>query len=244
MMKYDNTYNIEKVDIMDSKKMLFYSDGLNEAEMKEDKDYSKVLEEDFLTSHSKSEFLSKVKDNIENIRDDIALFYIQNIYEEPLEKKVYTIETKMSEIDNTFEDILKFLYSIGVSEEFEVEYHNSFTEMVMNAYEHGNFNLTYKLKHELIANDEYIDFLQQKEAELGESKEIEIKLSYYQGGDRKFLMTQITDSGEGFDTLILRNKLLGKDRFHGRGIVMTKNYVDGLYYNMRSNSVLMTKNIY
>ena len=244
IMKFGMSYNIKDINIETYEKILFYSDGLNEAEMNEDEDYSKRLETDFLTSFSKNNFMEKVKDNIEHIKDDIAMFHFQKIHQQPKTVKTFMIKSKIAEIDKAFVQISTFLSTLNVSEEFEIQYHNSFTEMVMNDYEHGNFSLTYQQKHELMLNDTYEDFLTQKELELGEVKQIEITLSYYENENNRYILTQISDSGEGFDTLILRNKLLGNDRFHGRGITMTKNYVDGLYYSDKANSVLMTKQIH
>ena len=53
-----------------------------------------------------------------------------------------------------------------------------------------------------------------------------------------YFITQISDEGEGFDTKILSEIFRNRNAFNGRGVYMSRNSSDGIYYNTKGNGVL------
>jgi anti-sigma regulatory factor (Ser/Thr protein kinase) len=111
----------------------------------------------------------------------------------------------------------------------------AFSELLLNAYEHGSLGISGEQKHELMENDTYLDVLEAKEAEC--SKQISIALYRFQCHGKDYLMNVISDEGDGFDTEVLHTTG-ANDRYQGRGVLMSRQHAWELYYNEKGNSVL------
>ena len=115
-----------------------------------------------------------------------------------------------------------------------------FTEMIMNAYEHGNLGINFEKKQQLLENEKYHDFINQEEKK---HKDKNIMIQYYNVNG--MLVLNIQDEGKGFDTNILKD-LFVKDNetmFHGRGIKISSSDFDFVIYNDVGNSVLFGKKL-
>ena len=116
-----------------------------------------------------------------------------------------------------------------------------FTELFMNAYEHGNLNIDSLTKHKLIHEDTYYETLQEKEK--GCKKKIDVKVSTIIYESLSYVVTQITDEGDGFDTQILSEIFRNAQTFNGRGVFISRKNSLGIYYNSQGNSVLYLNKI-
>ena len=66
-------------------------------------------------------------------------------------------------------------------------------------------------------------------------KYITVQVSVYDG----YLLTFITDDGRGFNVTLLGEILLhNNQKLNGRGVYMSKQMSDGIYYNHKGNGVL------
>lgn len=115
-------------------------------------------------------------------------------------------------------------------------------ELVINAIEHGNLNISFNEKTEAIMNDTYFEMIAQRRQDPRFSSRkvlIEYSLSPVK------VVYRITDEGEGFD----HQKLLQRDELeanlnllaHGRGISLARNIFDSITFNAKGNQVTLVK---
>lgn len=119
-------------------------------------------------------------------------------------------------------------------------YHLS--ELLVNAYEHGNLGLGEKLKSALIINGRYEMEIESKEGLC--AKSITIDTSIING----MIEVTVSDEGAGFDYGKYINMTEGAiiDRLslpNGRGILMSGKYFDSMKYHNGGSSVIVTKSI-
>ena len=134
-----------------------------------------------------------------------------------LEFEYYTLNSSLRAIKN-------FLFTL------ERRYDNPnlsiiFQELLLNALEYGNLQITPYDKERLIEQNRYDQMLKQKES----TKKIFIRM----GRIASFLIGQIEDEGEGFSLYNYdKNRL-----FSGRGILLAKKLALALAYNEKGNCV-------
>lgn len=123
--------------------------------------------------------------------------------------------------------------SLEAIEEFlqkmELRYHNPtlsilMQELLLNAFEYGSLRISASDKESLIAQDRYYTYLLHATS----SKNIHIRIAHIPS----FLVVQIEDEGEGFDT---DNYDIQSRLFSGRGIMLAKNLATTLAYNTKGN---------
>lgn len=240
--KYQKDYQISEYDVTGLEKFLFYSDGVIEnMTVYENKTYAEFIEDDFRSSFTKEEFKSKLFKKIDKAEDDITLIFINrlNLQDTLVDKR--TFDTSLADIDladewytNLWQNITqdgKTIFNAGVT----------FTELFMNAYEHGNLGIDAKTKHRLIEDDIYIDTLKAKE--VGCSKKISVKVDKVTYESSSYIITQIGDEGEGFDTQALSKIFRNSRTFNGRGVFVARNSSLGIYYNTKGTLVLYLNKI-
>ena len=164
LCKWQSTFNVSSYDISDITKFLIYSDGIVENEtIHDDKLYSSFIEKDFLNSFTKEDFKHSFYEKIKTQEDDITLIYIHRLSSISIEIANKSFQTSLEAVDEANEwytnvwdeitDDLKLSYKANVV----------FTELLMNAYEHGNLGINTDTKHNLLEDDIYIDTLLEKE---------------------------------------------------------------------------------
>jgi len=237
LCKWQDTFNIDSYDISDISKFLIYSDGIVENETKFDnRPYSDFIEEDFLHSFTREDLKKSFFDKATNQEDDLTLIYIHRFASRSIHiaTKIFDSTLKQVDIaDEWYESIWSKItndtteaYKAGVV----------FTELYMNAYEHGNLALDSATKHMLLEKDEYIDGLLQREADC--DKKITVKVDRVEHNSLNYIITQITDEGEGFDTQILSEIFRNSATFNGRGVFVSRKNSLGIYYNSKGTTVL------
>ncbi|MCP4136329.1 MAG: hypothetical protein GY754_35490 [bacterium] len=115
-------------------------------------------------------------------------------------------------------------------------------EVIINAIEHGNLGITYSEKTVLMVNDEYFEFLAERQDDPAyQGKKVLIEYVI----DTDQVQYRITDEGLGFD----HKKLLSAEPSdlnqeylpHGRGLEMVKNIFDSMVFNEIGNEVVLVK---
>jgi anti-sigma regulatory factor (Ser/Thr protein kinase) len=115
-------------------------------------------------------------------------------------------------------------------------------EMITNAIEHGNLELTGEEKSKLIAldNDVYINELYRR-SKISPYKNrcVRVEASL----NREMVVFSISDEGKGFDFKNAATELKGVDalRLNGRGIIMARAAVDEVKYSGNGNTVTLAK---
>lgn len=124
-----------------------------------------------------------------------------------------------------------------INQEGRERLHVALFEMLMNAVEHGNCNITYEEKTRWIeTHGDILNLIREKcfDPVIRRKK---VRFSYKITSERSFYT--ICDEGEGFDWRSrMNNPAQGRDLSeHGRGIIMTGVYVENLVYNDDGNEV-------
>jgi two-component system, sensor histidine kinase LadS len=118
----------------------------------------------------------------------------------------------------------------------------SLREIIINAIEHGNLNITFDEKTKAMNDGSYLTFIQQRQDD-PRYKEKTVKIEYVLNS--KKVAFRITDEGNGFDHSKMMNtkmdKLNQENIQHGRGIMMTKDVFDIIEYNDKGNQVSLVK---
>lgn len=133
-------------------------------------------------------------------------------------------------------DLALLLSEVSMSPERTV---SGYSELLINAVEHGNLGITYAEKGRLLSEDRWADEIEQRQLSPQYSNQtVEVVMDK---GPDTFTVT-ITDQGQGFDW----NKYLNFDParafdLHGRGIAMSSGLsFDKLEYQGKGNSVVTT----
>lgn len=133
--------------------------------------------------------------------------------------------------------LTKYLNSIE-----QTEVRSSIREIIINAVEHGNLNISFDEKTKALTEGNYLEFLQKRQED-PRYKEKRIKIEY--SFNKEFVAYRVTDEGKGFDHKKHLEKSLEKmneDNIqHGRGILMTKSVFDRIEYNDKGNQVSLIK---
>ena len=108
-------------------------------------------------------------------------------------------------------------------------------ELLTNAVEHGNLDISYEEKTQWLMNGGDIMELLKKKAEDPKYKDRKIRISY--AIHEKASAFRIEDDGDGFDWKAMLEKKSRESETHGRGISISRQYVKKLAYNEKGNQV-------
>ncbi len=241
--KYIRDFKISTYDTSDILKFLFYSDGIVENETNIEKQtYSNFIEDDFVNSFTKDDMVHNFLEKVESQEDDITFIFINQL----------NLNNNSSQIVKTFQSNLDALDEANswyadiwssLTEDMKLTYNASvvFTEMFMNAFEHGNLGLDSVTKHRLLTEDSYFKTLTEMQEDC--DKNIIVTVNIIEHNSNKYVITQIEDEGKGFDTKILEKIFKRGNAFNGRGVYISKKSSLGIYYNSVGNSVLFLHRI-
>ncbi|MDT8338169.1 MAG: response regulator [Sulfurimonas sp.] len=238
MSKYTDNFTVSKMDISKITKFLFYSDGLVENSVKgEQKLYANFIENDFLNSFIKDELRENLLSKIDTQEDDMTFIFINQL---PLPQQEKRVTRSFESTLNAVEDANDWYTDIwnGFTTNYKLAYKACvvFSELFMNAYEHGNLGLDTKTKHRLLSEDIYFTTLQELQKNC--KKKITVTIDTIESNSHRYIATLIKDEGEGFNTDILHEIFKDRKNFNGRGIYISRQSSLGLYYNSKGNSVL------
>ena len=242
LSKWQPSFVVEEYNISKIEKFLFYSDGIVENTTKDDTEvYADYIEEDFKQSFTREDLKQKFFGKVDEVEDDLTLIFINRL---PLEKNLVMLQ----EFNSTLEDVDKASewYSQlwnTFTEDIKTSYEASvvFTEPYSNAYEHGNLSINSATKHQLLESDVYFETLKDKEKECKKLIKVQVHKIIYES--ITYIITQISDEGEGFDTQILSEIFRNGAKFNGRGVFISRKNSLGIYYNSKGNSVLYLNKI-
>lgn len=109
-------------------------------------------------------------------------------------------------------------------------------EIIINAIEHGNLNISFREKSEAINENRYFQFVAARQHDPEYSSK-RIYIEYSVGPDK--VTYRVKDEGKGFNHHTLHSA--DNELSHGRGIIMTKNIFDEVEYNEKGNEVTLVK---
>jgi len=243
LSKHNASFNINchKIDTID--KMLFYSDGLVESKLDNGELYFSHLKQDFANSKSRSSFLKKLYTKVTKPDDDITLLFFQKRIPDNDKKMVsLSCESYISKVEEVSLNFHTYLKDNDVDPIHTAKLGMIFTEMMMNAYEHGNLNVSHNQKKELIKKGELADEFAKREGLYGK-RLINVNYCIQAHGEGKSLTFDIKDEGEGFDTNIFKKLIFDTSSVSGRGFKIAKKMVDAIYYSPKGDHVILHKYI-
>ena len=242
LSKWLENYNVDEFDIKEIKKFLFYSDGIVENSVDNGAHtYAEYIEKDFQSSFTREEFKEKIFEKLKTQEDDLTLIFINKLglYDACISSEVF--ETSLSEIDRADEWYVKIWNEITDDASLVNSANIVFTELFMNAYEHGNLGINAAHKHQLLDDDIYFETLSKYEKKC--NKMISVTLNKIQTPNSTYIVSIISDEGEGFDTQILSEIFRNSTKFNGRGVFISRKNSMGIYYNAQGNTVLYLSKI-
>lgn len=230
LMKYSPAPKARTLSIDTIEKVLLYSDGLNEATIDETHLYGEILSEHFLQCRFLSELDAKFKKCVESADDDITVFWVRKIPKNPSDSREFEITTSLDEVHKLSDMIEGEVESFGIDDvNATTRFATAFTEMLMNAYEHGNLGIKRLDKDRLIQDGKYDEYL----ATHGTSEQkIHVCLKRYEEHGANLLSCEILDEGAGFDMQGHLQSIQNEPETltSGRGIRLTKRLVDQLCF--------------
>ena len=243
MSKYTKDLTLSSYSTENISKFLFYSDGFIEnSTITNDKQYAEFIENDFLNSFSKEEMVSNFLRRTYLQEDDITFIIINQL---DLNSNNKFVEKVFKSTLNAVEEANDWYSNVwsNLSNNYKLTYNAGivFSELFMNAYEHGNLGLDTKTKHKLLNDNTY--FTKLEEMQEGCNKNITVKLHTIEHGTNRYIVTTIKDEGNGLDTNILSKLFKKSTSFNGRGVYISKKSSMGVYYNGIGNSVLFLHKI-
>ncbi|WP_310441003.1 response regulator [Sulfurimonas sp.] len=243
MSKYTKDLTLSSYSTENISKFLFYSDGFIEnSTITNDKQYAEFIENDFLNSFSKEEMVSNFLRRTYLQEDDITFIIINQLDLNSNNKFVEKVFKSTLDAVEEANDWYSNVWS-NLSNNYKLAYNAGvvFSELFMNAFEHGNLGLDTKTKHKLLNDNTY--FTKLEEMQEGCNKNITVKLHTIEHGTNRYIVTTIKDEGNGFDTNILSKLFKKSTSFNGRGVYISKKSSMGVYYNGIGNSVLFLHKI-
>ena len=117
-------------------------------------------------------------------------------------------------------------------------------EILINAIEHGNLNITFEEKSAVTLEGKLGDLIRERQADPRyRNKKLDVR-TYF---DTELLEVVVKDEGPGFDhRAMLARKIREEDSYnllHGRGIALTREQFDSIEYNEAGNEVRLKKRL-
>lgn len=180
--------------------------------------------------------LNKDKERAADLKEDLNFVFINSAIKKYIKFSIHEkIESKISavsEFEEKLNDILVESFSDNVV--YNTNTSLVFSELILNAFEHGVLNISPEQKQELILEDKFDEYILEEEQKT--DKKIDVSISFY---DDKILKITINDHGDGFDYYSYMSKLtnVSDSSFRGRGLIMSLNICTALFYSERGNKV-------
>ena len=117
-------------------------------------------------------------------------------------------------------------------------------EIIINAIEHGNLNISFEEKSAAIMDERYFSLIRERQTS-PETRDKKVAIEYSINSEQ--IVYTITDEGEGFrydEYLSTANETVNNEFIpHGRGLLMTRNIFDEVKFNEKGNTVILVKSI-
>ena len=134
--------------------------------------------------------------------------------------------------------LVNYLYcSNRIDDEGRYALQTALMELLTNALEHGNCNISWEEKTDFLKTGGSMLELIEKKRNLPENRNKKIKISYFIGKDKSHFA--IEDEGPGFDwkSRMVSGDVPDFELEHGRGISLSRGLVTALHYNDKGNAV-------
>jgi len=232
---FTEDFSIDKYEIPDVNKIMFSSDGLLST------NYMRQIESDFMSSILKGTFDRKFQDKVNEISDDTTYIIFRRITAVPEWEKAFSVKGRLAEIARLSQEIEECLSEKGLEWGFIIELMNAFSEIIMNAYEHGTLNVDPVEKRRLMSSGDYEEHLMKMEQDF--SGLIHVDMALYREKEESYIMLKVRDQGAGFNPVLIKEYIRNPELVFGKGIKMVKHLVDEIHYNGKGNEAILIKKV-
>jgi hypothetical protein len=237
LSRFTRSFHINDVEISKVNKLLFHSDGISENSTRFDANiYTNYLEEDFKNAFTKDDLKNSCLHKIAAQEDDLTFIMLHKMSLATSMCTSQTFSSKLEELERANDWYSVAFAKLCADSQLAYKAAIAFSELMMNAFEHGNLGISMKEKHRLLKDIDYFEFLKQRSREC--SKTITVTLYKISYAKSEYVVTSIEDEGEGFDTKILSSSFKDIRSYNGRGIYLSRINTQGIHYNAQGNKVL------
>jgi len=242
------THSLEGID-----KIMMMSDGVVESQTKDNDLYFSHIDKHFQNAVTKKHFVSMMNKCIDSGDDDMTFFLFRRSCKGKCSPESISVKSSMSEISRASEWLKSKLadQNMSIGDISHLEF--AFTEILMNALEHGNLGIGHEEKHKMITDGSYEEVIAErtKDGSITYEKEITVGLRVDDTpcGDKRAIMITIQDEGSGFAPAHIFKyhsfdghiTHISNEQYNGRGVFIADNLVDGIYYNENGNTAHLIK---
>lgn len=168
--------------------------------------------------------------------DKIALDFLEE------EARVFVLPNRLDICPTIASEVTRTIAERGVADaSFLESIRLALAEMLINAIEHGNLGVSFEEKGEMIEQGvDYQEFLRARSEE-EMYRDRRVRLDYFL--DAEHVRFDVEDEGNGFDHASQPDPTDPENLLtpHGRGILITRLYMDELTYNEAGNKVTLIK---
>lgn len=186
---------------------------------------------EFINIEGKNEIIGKASPVAE---DELMKYFLY-------ESQGYAIGNMLITTDDIAHRITRNLRKY-LSQREVIEIRSALREIIINAIEHGNLEITFEEKTESLLNDDYFNLVSRRQQDgVRNARRVIIDYSI----DARTLKYRISDEGIGFDYLKVIEKHAEVSEYlqHGRGILMARIAFDEVTYSEKGNEVVLIKHI-
>jgi hypothetical protein len=185
---------------------------------------------EYLETENEAEIICKAS----RLQEDLILKYIQ------AESGKYVIDNYLLTIEEICSRLVNYLPKFLDNDSIG-QIRLGIREILINAVEHGNLDISYEEKTHALAGNNYFIFIRNRQEDQ-KYKDKKIVVEYSLSPSK--VIYRITDSGDGFDvanTFRAAKKNTESLNLHGRGIIMANSIFDKISYNTKGNRVTLVK---
>lgn len=239
LFNWTDSINSTTLPSVEMKKMLCYSDGLSESFTTDGKPYGRMLKEDFINATCAKDFRDTVKERLGKGDDDLTYIYVEKV-----EKKEFfntlVLPSTYEAVNKALQEISSYFKGFNISPKCSSELILTFSELLLNALEHGSFGVDKARKNYLLEHDLFDDEMVRLET-LNCDKKIYLEYGILESGKRPLFEAIIEDEGKGFDTKVLKELVINPENVNGRGFMIIKKLLDHFYFNEKGNAITIQK---
>lgn len=207
----------------------------NRAQVKEIEDRKNSS---ILTIQTEDEFISHFIRILRILWQNQKFLFNRGMWEEIAGEECGTFVFGNDAMDMQFYSkfLVNYMYCTNrISDEDRFNLELTFNELLTNALEHGNLEISNEEKTEwLMSGNDMLDLIRERSM-MDEYKNRKIRISYMiEKNTSKF---SIRDDGKGFDWRKMQEKKADDEALHGRGISVSQSLVKSLAYNEKGNEV-------
>ena len=239
IMKFTNKIKFDCLDIKDISKILIYSDGLAESPTANGNIYNSYIEEDFKNSFFIKNFEANIKKHVNEFSDDTSIFFIRRPFVNMVYQKEQEVETSFEGIEQLEEFFAENVSKIGLDVISYECFFAAYSEIVMNAYEHGNLGLGSAEKHRYIEENIYEDKLLELEKTC--NKKILSRIIFCHSNSLNYVAVSVRDEGEGYPDTIFSTNVSVNTKFNGRGLKIISHYTDDFFFSEDRKEIFIVK---